>query len=135
MVRPWLRTIQPMPPPVVSPPTPTDLVSPEVSDSPCAPSVLATSPHRAPAPTRTRSPSSTSTPANADMSMTRPPSLVPQAWTLCPPLRIDSGSPAATACWIAAATCSTVRGLRTSAGEPVRTYTVAAAAYASSPGR
>ena len=35
MVRPYLRTIQPIPPAWVSPPTPTEIVSPDVIARPC----------------------------------------------------------------------------------------------------
>ena len=60
--RPQVRTIQPMPPPRVSPPTPTLTVSPELIASPCGCRASAIGPQVAPPPMRTRAvASSTST--------------------------------------------------------------------------
>src|SRR6478736_1192805 len=78
-----------MPPPRVSPPTPTEAVSPELMPRPCSARARATSPHRAPPPMRTSAPPSgsatTSTVSSAVRSMSTPLSSVHQA--LCPPAR------------------------------------------------
>ena len=84
-----------MPPPSVSPATPTPLVSPAVSPSPCGRRAAATAPQVAPAPTRTRpdAGSSRRTPLIRRVSMIMPSVLVLSPAMLCPPDRTVTASP------------------------------------------
>jgi hypothetical protein len=120
IVSPYFLTIQPIPPPSVSPPTPTLVVSPDVSARPWSAKTAAAAPQVAPAPMRTSRDlaSSTSTESMPERSTTTPPVLVPKPGAEWPPLRMDSCSPLPIARAIAAATSAASRGWKITAGAP-----------------
>ena len=90
MVRPYLRTMKPTPPPVVSPPIPTEAVSPVVSARPCGPAAATISPEVAPACTLAMPETgSTETRFMLEKSTTTASSITPNPTRLCPPLRTE----------------------------------------------
>ncbi len=92
MVSPYLRTMKPIPPPVVSPPNPTLDVSPVEIASPWTLAAAANSPELTPVCTRAvRVAGSISIPFMADRSTTTAPSGKLWPARLCPPLRTASG--------------------------------------------
>ncbi len=91
MVRPYLRTMKPMPPPVVSPPRPTDAVSPVVSARPYPCASPISSPELAPACARAiRVLGSMLMLFMPDRSMTSASSIMLCWLVLWPPLRTAS---------------------------------------------
>ena len=105
IVRPYLRTIQPMPPPSARPPMPTLAASPVVSASPCGWAAAAMSAEVAPGCTHAVAlAASTVTPRISLISMTTPSSTTLWPARLWPPLRIESRKSCARANRIASAT-------------------------------
>ena len=118
MARPYLRTMKPMPPPVVSPPMPTEWVSPVESARPWACAGPARSPEVAPGWTRAiRASGSMLTRFMSERSTTMAPSITLRWARLWPPLRTASGrawsraklTAAATSCAFAARTIASGR--------------------------
>ena len=91
---PYLRMIQPMPPPRVRPATPVWVTMPDGTASPYAWVAWSSSPSSTPACTRaTRVSGSTRTPFICERSMTRASSATDRPGNECPPLRTATGSP------------------------------------------
>ncbi len=128
---PHARTIQPMPPPRVRPPTPTDAVSPELTPSPRSARARATLPHVAPPPTRTSVPS-TSMSWKAARSIVSPPGTAPHA--LWPPERTMTSRCSSAAYRRAARTSSTEEARTITAGSPMPEWKRRAVSQSGSPG-
>ena len=102
-----------MPPPNVRPVTPVVETIPPVIARPKACAAWLRSPQVAPAPTRAvLFLGSTRTVRIGDMSITRPPSLVPNPGALCPPSRMERSSPLSRAKLTPAMTSATCVGAK-----------------------
>ena len=123
MVSPYLRTMNPMPPPVVSPPIPTEGVSPVVNANPRGPAAATISADVAPACTLAiPDAGSTETRLKFEKSITTASSITVYWAMLWPPLRTESGKPISRAKSTVAATSSADATLTIAYGKAVHRH-------------